>query len=1056
MKPVRLALLWHMHQPLYREPETGEYLMPWVRLHATRAYNDMAWILERHPGVRCTVNFVPVLLEQLDDYVSGRARDRFLDLTLRPAPDLALEERAAIIRSFFMVDWETNIQPLPRYWELLQKRGRDPMGADLDRLAHAFTDGELTDLQVLFNLAWMGFGALEDEPALQTLRRKGRDYTRDDVEVVAATQVRILAGIVPRWRALAERGQVELSATPYYHPILPLVCDTDAARRALPDLPLPPRFAHPEDARWQVREAVLSHARRFGTPPAGMWPAEGSVSPEALAVLASEGVRWAASDEGVLLRSLPEGTSRLRSLYRPWRVDAGPGGELSMLFRDRSLSDVIGFTYAKVAARHAVQDFTTHVRAVGEAWAAERQPGPATVGVFLDGENAWEHYPASGHEFLDRLYGDLETSAEIETVTMSEAVAGAARSSHPPHPLRLLDRGELPDLDRPRRGPAGLDRARRGARPARGGGAGRGGRAGAARAGPASPLRGRGLRLVLVVRRRLRHRPGGRVRQPLPRAGDPGLAAPGRQPAGRGAHPHQADGREAGAFRLEAKPLREPTLLLTPRLDGRETDLLRVAGLRPVPARTDTAGRCTAGRRAFNVLRYGFDLDLDLPPARSRPRRRSGRRRWPRSLKVELLGPGGQTWVDFELRPDGRVRAGLRRGEPLGELAFDAVAELRLPFAGLGLTPGTKVALCVHALREEVEVERLPRYGFVAFPIPDRDFDAARTGGCEGRRRAKVVYPPPHRWPRRTHGRGSPVRPSPSRASRVEDGQPTAGGLLGGGGAGAGRRRPRGAGARGGDRARPALRAAARRRRRLAAPRPDRAGRRGPPGGGHGLHQRHLRERPADHLPQAVAGRPDRGRLLRAPLPAPGRGRRRGPGGAGRPGPARRPDRPGQPARLRGVAAQREVSRARRAGAALAVVALDIDHFKRVNDTHGHAAGDVVLAEVAARAQRALRAEDLLARIGGEELAALLPGANLAAAAEVAERIRYAVSDASIPVAGAAVDVSVSLGCAALSAEEKDAAAMLARADARLYDAKRAGRNRVVWAPLAAQDPSGE
>ncbi|HYD42266.1 MAG TPA: GGDEF domain-containing protein [Anaeromyxobacter sp.] len=146
-------------------------------------------------------------------------------------------------------------------------------------------------------------------------------------------------------------------------------------------------------------------------------------------------------------------------------------------------------------------------------------------------------------------------------------------------------------------------------------------------------------------------------------------------------------------------------------------------------------------------------------------------------------------------------------------------------------------------------------------------------------------------------------------------------------------------------------------------------------------------------------------------------------------------------------ALQREVARARRTGAALAVVALDIDHFKRVNDTLGHAAGDLVLAEVAARAQRALRAEDLLARIGGEELAALLPGATLAAAAEVAERIRRAVGDSAVAVAATTIGVTVSLGCAALVDDEREASALLARADARLYDAKRAGRDRVVCAP---------
>ena len=140
MAPVRLAFLWHMHQPLYREPETGEYLMPWVRLHATRAYYDMAWMLERHPGIRCTVNFTPVLLEQLEEYVAGTARDRLLDLTARPAADLAPEEREAVLRQFFMVDWETNIRPLPRYWELLHRRGRDLRTVDLPRVAAGFTD----------------------------------------------------------------------------------------------------------------------------------------------------------------------------------------------------------------------------------------------------------------------------------------------------------------------------------------------------------------------------------------------------------------------------------------------------------------------------------------------------------------------------------------------------------------------------------------------------------------------------------------------------------------------------------------------------------------------------------------------------------------------------------------------------------------------------------------------------------------------------------------------------------------------------------------------------
>ncbi|HEY6101360.1 MAG TPA: glycoside hydrolase, partial [Anaeromyxobacter sp.] len=250
MNDVRLAFLWHMHQPPYQDAETGEYLMPWVRLHATRAYYDMAWMLERHPRIRCTVNFTPVLLEQLEDYVAGTARDRFLELTDRPAGELGPEERQAILRSFFMVDWERHVRPVPRYSELLQKRGRDVRHADVARLAAGFTEDELTDLQVHFNLAWMGFGARADDEGIRALHEKGRDYSREDVAYLLGAQREIVGQIVPRWRALAQRGQVELSTTPYYHPILPLVCDTDAARRALPAVALPPRFAHPEDARW--------------------------------------------------------------------------------------------------------------------------------------------------------------------------------------------------------------------------------------------------------------------------------------------------------------------------------------------------------------------------------------------------------------------------------------------------------------------------------------------------------------------------------------------------------------------------------------------------------------------------------------------------------------------------------------------------------------------------------------------------------------------------------------------------------------------------------------
>ncbi|HEY0839167.1 MAG TPA: glycoside hydrolase, partial [Vulgatibacter sp.] len=320
MDRVELAFLWHMHQPPYRDPESGAYALPWVRLHATRGYLDMARIHERFPGVRGTVNFTPILLAQLQDYASGSGRDRYLELTARPATDLTGAERKLVLRNFFMVSWEQGVRPLPRYRELLHLRGGDLTGVDMEAVSARFGAAEIRDLQVLFNLAWMGFAAREREETVRELLHKGRDFTEDDKRELLAAQQRLVAAVIPAWQEVASRGAVELSATPFFHPILPLVCDTEVAHVAMPHLELPPRLRARDDAEEQVARARREMERIFGAPPAGMWPAEGSVSPEALEVFGASGARWLASDEEVLFRSLPAGADRVASLYRPWRV----------------------------------------------------------------------------------------------------------------------------------------------------------------------------------------------------------------------------------------------------------------------------------------------------------------------------------------------------------------------------------------------------------------------------------------------------------------------------------------------------------------------------------------------------------------------------------------------------------------------------------------------------------------------------------------------------------------------------------------------------------------
>lgn len=405
---IRLAFLWHMHQPMYVAPATGEVILPWVRFHATHAYYDMARVLERHPGVRATVNFVPSLVEQLDDVAARRRPERFLSLTERRPADLTEAERLFVIRHFFMVSHERAVLPVPRYAELHARR-ESPDG---------FSDDDVRDLQVLFNLAWMGFSARADEPEIARLVEKGSAYDDADKEALLAAQQDLVRRVLPLWRRLAERGQVEVSATPYYHPILPLVIDTETARRCQPEASLPPRFAWPDDAREHVRRAIARHERTFGVRPVGMWPAEGSVSPEAAALFASEGIRWIATDEGILQRSSPPPTAR-GELYQPWRLTTTGGDPLALVFRDHALSDRIGFTYARQDPTAAVADFLASVKHAARDAAAAGIVDPL-VPVVLDGENAWEHYANRGREFLDALHGALERAEGIRTVTLEE------------------------------------------------------------------------------------------------------------------------------------------------------------------------------------------------------------------------------------------------------------------------------------------------------------------------------------------------------------------------------------------------------------------------------------------------------------------------------------------------------------------------------------------------------------------------------------------------------------------------------------------------------------
>ena len=410
---VKLALLWHMHQPYYEDLATGEHILPWVRLHAIKDYWGMVAMLEEFSDIRVTFNLVPSLVKQVQAFAEDRARDRHLEIGLKPAATLTADEARWMVANGFHAPYDRMIGPYPRYAQLHAYR--------MER--RAFPEADIRDLQVWHKLTWMDPDLLLRDERLMSLVRKDRGFSEDDKHILRQVELELLARVVPAYRDASARGQVELATSPFYHPILPLLCDSDAHQVAHPGAPRPHRrFMRPGDARLQIDRAIAFHEAAFDSRPSGMWPSEGSVSDEAVSLIAAAGLRWIATDEDILARSL--GTSmRADLLYRPYRIgDAGP----VVLFRDHALSDRIGFHYKSWDAGAAAADFLAHVRAAGRRFVEAGGGEVATVPVILDGENAWEYYDGGGRPFLRALYRALSDAPDIQTVTMSEAAAGDA------------------------------------------------------------------------------------------------------------------------------------------------------------------------------------------------------------------------------------------------------------------------------------------------------------------------------------------------------------------------------------------------------------------------------------------------------------------------------------------------------------------------------------------------------------------------------------------------------------------------------------------------------
>ena len=412
---LSVAFLWHMHQPMYKDVLTGRYHLPWVRLHATYSYLDMASVVDDMPGVKCTFNLTPSLIWQLLDISQGGgADDKYLKLSRKPAKELTDADKRFILANFFWCDPKRAIASSERYAELFFRRGnacgKKKTAVKLDD----FGANDFRDLQVLFNLAWCGFTLRKKDPIVRDLVRKGSGYTESDKLSLLKCQKKTVASIIPIYKRLRNEGKIEISTSPFYHPIVPLLYRNSSDG--------PSVFR--KDAKVHLTKALSLYKKVFGSGPAGIWPPEGAVSREIIPLLSRAGIKWAASDEGILLESFgKESSCREDLIYNAFTASTG-GEEIDMVFRDADISNAVSFKYSQMPAEEAAHELMDSIKNISKTVSAA---GKSIVAVILDGENPWPYYADGGMRFLTEVYRKIISDKKTELVTIGEYLSSCGR-----------------------------------------------------------------------------------------------------------------------------------------------------------------------------------------------------------------------------------------------------------------------------------------------------------------------------------------------------------------------------------------------------------------------------------------------------------------------------------------------------------------------------------------------------------------------------------------------------------------------------------------------------
>ncbi len=417
-KKLSIAFYWHMHQPVYQLTPTGDYLMPWVRLHAVKDYLDMVLILEKFPKIKLNFNLVPVLLDSLIDYGENDLHDIHSRLTVTDVEDLTADDKEFIINNFFDANFHSMILPSDEYNRLYQK-----YQLNQENDINMFSNQEYSDLMALFNLAWFDPIYKNMYPELKKLIKKGKGYTTEDRIKIIDIQRDIIKKIIPTYKKFSDEGKIEITTSPYYHPILPILLDIKGIKKSS-ETDLPSNLKMELDAKMQTEMALDRMEDIFGKRPRGIWPSEHCINSKELNLFKELGVDWTISDEGILSNSINFEFVRdfrgyLEDPYHLLKSYKYKDDGVNIIFRDSVIPNLIGFEYPSHPAEGAANDLYDRIK-VAQSKLLSSPDENHLITIAMDGENCWENYTSDGSTFLSTIYSLIENDPSLETVLISD------------------------------------------------------------------------------------------------------------------------------------------------------------------------------------------------------------------------------------------------------------------------------------------------------------------------------------------------------------------------------------------------------------------------------------------------------------------------------------------------------------------------------------------------------------------------------------------------------------------------------------------------------------